>query len=123
MSVWGAQSLVSPIGDINNDEIEDLAVAVTLREQYFSSATQYDAQGVYILFGRGTWDGPIDVVADADVVIKGFSGALCVAGAGDFNDDGIDDLLIGADQADDLDGEGDGFSHVRVGPVYRLAQA
>ncbi|MEX0641054.1 MAG: hypothetical protein WD468_00055, partial [Pirellulales bacterium] len=107
-SIWGAQSQITSVGDINADGLPDLAVAVSLTWQGGQApflVQNYDIEGVYVLFGRDTWLGTVDVITEADVVIRGFTGDLSVTGAGDVNGDGIDDLLVGDDQTVDAVGE------------------
>jgi len=51
---------------------------------------------VYVLFGRSDWDGAVDVVAEADLVFRGFTGNITVASGGNLAVDGlgIDDLVV-----------------------------
>ncbi|TLZ64980.1 MAG: hypothetical protein E6K12_10680, partial [Methanobacteriota archaeon] len=87
------RAIVATPGDYNHDGRDDLAVAIT---RLPGATTAVDKEGVYILFGRPTpWSGELDLVANADVVITGMTGAASVANAGDINGDGIDDLVIG----------------------------
>ena len=87
-------AIFSSPGDYNKDGRADLAVLVT--RQPGAGVPPVAKEGVYILFGRPTpWVGELDLVASADVVITGLSGAGSVANAGDLNGDAIDDLVVG----------------------------
>ncbi|KKK79262.1 hypothetical protein LCGC14_2835270, partial [marine sediment metagenome] len=90
-SAYGTKAVIGSPGDYNGDNINDIAVAIYGED----SAAGFQYQGVYLIFGQaGPWSGEVDVVEDADVVIRGTSGDLSVASAGDVTGDGIDDLLI-----------------------------
>ena len=91
---------VSGAGDVNDDGFQDLLIAAW-PEGLFA-----DAGRVYLVFG-----GNHPIVSDqvvglgaADVTINGFGFGTetgrSVAAAGDVNDDGIDDFLIGAPRQD-----------------------
>ncbi|MDZ8093521.1 MAG: hypothetical protein RMZ42_16545, partial [Nostoc sp. DedQUE05] len=91
---------VSNAGDINNDGIDDLIIgAVT------SPNVKYEAGQSYVMFGRTNLGsgGTLNVssldgtngFAINGVVENGHSG-YSVSNAGDINNDGIDDLIIGS---------------------------
>ena len=89
---------VSSVGDFNNDGFQDIIVGAKR-----SSGT---AGIVYVIFGTSSGIKSIDLgTTDPYTSNRGFKiiGALAnnylgssVANAGDFNHDGIDDILIGA---------------------------
>src|SRR5262249_31347026 len=76
-SVFGTRSAIAT-GDLNGDGIDDLIVAVGQ-----DSTLNYPPSGkagVYILFGSETrWSGEVDVMNDADVVIRGPKGLPLIA--------------------------------------------
>jgi len=86
---------VGKAGDINHDGYGDLILGAT------GSAPNGSNSGEsYVIYGRPTTFNGTFIVSNADVRIQGaamndFSGTS-VSGAGDFNGDGYDDLLIGA---------------------------
>jgi len=93
---------VSGVGDINNDGIDDLIIGAPDAEPH---PPLHDAGQSYVVFG-GTdvgSNGSLELSAlngNNGFVINGidredFSG-YSVSGAGDINNDGIDDLIIGA---------------------------
>lgn len=107
-------SAVTGIGDLNHDGIADIAISAPGKGP-FGSPTDYPGE-VYVLFG-GNFDGVRElneqsldgnngfvargirggvVPIEVDEAIWGDLAGTSVDGAGDFNDDGIDDLLIGA---------------------------
>ncbi len=95
---------VSAAGDINGDKIDDLIIGA--RET--DGAGGLDAGASHVVFGRaGGFAAGIDVTALTGA--NGFSivgadptdrSGYSVAAAGDVNGDGIDDLIVGAPQAD-----------------------
>ena len=105
---------VAGIGDINADGIDDLAMSKT--------GDGTSAGSTYVLFGHAgvfpaslrldMFDGSNGFHLDgaAPVDYSGYS----IAGRGDFNDDGIADLLVGAPGADP-NGDGSGSSYVSYG--------
>lgn len=113
---------VAFIGDINADGFDDIAITAPT-----ASTDSLSQNGlVYVLFGADdpAWFQNFQITADeldGDIgfVIKGNDNrdllGQSVAGIGDVNGDGIDDLLIGAPTAD-ADGEGaNGEAHVLFG--------
>src|SRR3954471_558945 len=90
-STIGFGSAAAIVGDIDSDGLPDLAVS-----------SPYDGNGVVFIFkGRHPWPNSLQQSA-ADYTIQagtGFEGATNgsgLAGIGDYNADGIDDIAIGA---------------------------
>ena len=109
---FNTQSYFASPGDYNNDGMSDIVVAVGKANR---SGDTFDNVGVYIVFGDdadGAFDNAIDLVNDADVKLTGFSHRVRVANGGDLNGDGIDDLLIAAD--DDRANNSNTQGHVHV---------
>ncbi|MEH1953967.1 beta strand repeat-containing protein [Nostoc sp.] len=94
-------SSVSNAGDINNDGIDDLIIGA------FGASPNgnYSAGQSYVVFGgtnlgSGSTLNPSDLNGTNGFIINGIAGGdysgISVSNAGDINNDGIDDLLIGA---------------------------
>ncbi|MEQ8316850.1 MAG: integrin alpha [Phycisphaerales bacterium] len=100
-------SRLAGLGDINGDGIPDVAVG----SLYADPDGRIDAGSCYIIFGRNTaTQGPFPDVLDVqsldgeigfriDGAEAGDQLGLGLAFGGDLNDDGIDDLLLGAFRA------------------------
>ena len=114
-SNYAGQS-ISNVGDINGDGIDDFAVGAT----GVGGASQ---GAVYVVFGSAsgfpaafnfnTLNGTNGFQVNGGEYAQDFVG-VSVAGAGDVNNDGIDDLIIGASGADP-DGGGSGAAYVLFG--------
>ncbi|MEM8590187.1 MAG: hypothetical protein AAGG65_19180 [Pseudomonadota bacterium] len=90
-----AGSRVSVIGDINDDGIDDVAIA---------DPTAANGGVTYIIYGSSD---PFDAELtplDVDVTIvggtDGIQAGYSISGVGDFNGDGVDDFFLGAPNAE-----------------------
>ena len=103
-------SCITGVGDVNGDGIEDMATSAS----YVYSNTNV----VYILYGP-LGSGTVSLsTADLKLtgeVIQDEAGAS-VAGVGDVNGDGVDDLAVGA-PGEDSAGSGSGAVYVFYGPL------
>ena len=91
-----------PLGDVNQDGIDDLLVAAA--GQGISGAAAPTPSDAYLIFGRpGGFPAELDLnsldgttgYAIHDAVV-GDGRASCGGGAGDLNHDGVPDLVLGA---------------------------
>ena len=118
---WDVSGIsVSAVGDINADGISDFIVGAYLTD----SAGRIDAGASYVVFGGSTVGstGVIELSSLEGVngfvlngVAAGDESGISVRAAGDINADGIDDLIIGARQADPAGRTGAGASYVVFG--------
>jgi len=86
-------------GDINGDDIIDLVIGAN--EANGRGNSPDDCGNVNVLYGkeRSLWADQIDLMSQSDVLIIGWNGADFAGesvACGDFNGDGFDDILIGA---------------------------
>jgi len=85
---------VSTAGDLNNDGIDDVIVGA-----HYNNAGGFDAGRAYVFFGGLSFSGIYDA-SQANVILTGENSddrfGNSVSTAGDLNDDGTDDLIVGA---------------------------
>ncbi|MEM7579356.1 MAG: FG-GAP-like repeat-containing protein [Cyanobacteria bacterium P01_A01_bin.80] len=91
---------VSDAGDVNGDDIDDLIIAAPNAVPYAESYVLYGSSGIgqsgsVFLSGLTEDEGFVINGIDADV-----DSGIFVSGAGDINDDGKDDIIIGAPDDD-----------------------
>ena len=103
--IWGADSgdyfndmPLLTTGDVNGDGLADLLIGARFGDGPGNS--RQDAGEAYVLYGRKEWPAEMDLASGAaDVTIYGASpnDQLGMSGAlGDVNDDGFDDIILGA---------------------------
>ncbi|MEN0067313.1 MAG: integrin alpha [Myxococcota bacterium] len=104
----GAGSSVANAGDVNGDGIDDLLVAAPFRSSSTGAA--------YLVYGGPTLTGSVDLSDAAARFVGAATGDRLgnVAGAGDFDGDGFDDILLSA-QDSDAGGDGSGAAYVVYG--------
>src|SRR4051794_40961047 len=108
---------VARTGDVNGDGVPDMAIGAPLAD----AAGRKDAGAVYVVFGArplppktalGTLGGAGFVIEGAP---RGDVAGPALAPAGDVNQDGKADLLVGAPHASDKGPDGDGSAYVVFG--------
>ena len=77
---------VADAGDVNNDGYDD--VIVGCNQQYYAKGS------VYVFTGGPAMDAVADVAISGNTSYEGFG--CSVSGAGDVNNDGYDDVVVGA---------------------------
>ena len=115
---------VASAGDVNGDGFDDLVVGARKGDDGGSNAGE-----AYVIFGKAGGFGTIDLtgLAAADGFIiqgdtAGDEAGFSVSSAGDVNDDGYDDIVVGARLGDDgggnageayvIFGKGSGFANI-----------
>ena len=101
----------SAAGDVNNDGIQDIIIGAWGA----SPGGLYQAGRTYVLFGKANWTSPIAINAlngingfELDGAAANDNSGFSVSLAGDVNNDGIQDIIIGAPQ----------FTTVGIGKTY-----
>jgi hypothetical protein len=88
------------VADLNDDGVYDVAMGALRADVPEGGTEREDAGAVYVSFGSRDLRGAIDLAEGRyDVAIYGADAFDTLGGAlaaGDFNDDGIDDLIVGA---------------------------
>lgn len=98
---------VAEIGDINGDEFPDFAVGAIWADSVNNARDK--AGETHVIFGGSTLPQTIDLATATSGVMRifgaqqGDESGVSIAGLGDVNDDGIDDLIIGARYTDGRD--------------------
>ena len=95
---------VSAAGDINNDGINDIIVGASRATPLYFPYSRVYAGSSYVIYGKtGGYPTPIDLANLNNIQWFRINGAMAgdasgssVSSAGDINNDGIDDLIIGA---------------------------
>jgi len=103
---------ISNAGDINHDGINDLIIGASWAGESYVvfGGTTVGNSGTFEL---SSLDGTNGFVING--IDEGDNSGICVSNAGDINGDGIDDLIIGADEADPNGKSGAGESYVVFG--------
>jgi len=117
---------VSGAGDINGDGIDDLIIGASSADPNGN----YRAGETYIVFGnQGGFDASVDLSqlnGSNGFVLNGIdqrdTSGRSVSGAGDINGDGIDDLIIGAPEADPNGISAAGETYIVFGNANRPPQ-
>lgn len=111
---------VSGTGDVNGDGFEDLIVGASNGD----GGSTYSAGQSYIVFGRSSFAATLDLsmlTEQTGVTLNGIddydNAGRAVSGAGDFNGDGLNDVLIGARYADPNTSEEAGKSYLVFGQL------
>jgi len=107
---------VSSAGDVNGDGRDDVIVGAPLAD----GGGRHDSGSAYVIYG-GHRPGNLDLANlgtagfRIDGARKNDHAGLSVAGAGDLNGDGIDDVIVGAPGADVNGRTGSGAAYVIYG--------
>lgn len=112
---------VAAAGDVNNDEIDDFVISAV--------GANNEAGTSYVVFGQETEFAGTLNLSDLNInqgfaidgIVETDRSGESVGGLGDVNGDGIDDLLVGAPQANNFDAPRDaGEAYVVFGRIENL---
>ncbi len=119
---WGLGASLDAAGDVNGDGYDDVIVGSPAHQVSLSSR---GAAYVFLGSADGIASGDTDSAAAtiiSDDVIEAFG--RTVAGAGDVNGDGFDDVIVGAETAPDyFDGNFTGAAFVFLGSASGIASS
>ena len=96
---------VSSAGDLNNDGYDDVIVGA----YYYDNGLNYYSGAAYIFYGGPSMDASYDVKMVGENTDDEFGSSVSVAG--DLNNDGYNDVIVGARNYDD-------GSNTAVGAIY-----
>ncbi len=102
-SLDGSGASVAPAGDVNGDGYDDFLIGASENDDSANRAGK-----AYLIFGKASGWLPNSSLSSADVAFSGENPldhlGVSLAPAGDVNNDGFDDMLIGATWADQYAG-------------------
>jgi len=106
---------VGGVGDINGDGFDDILMGA-----FFNNDGGTDNEGAaYIFFGASNLSGTKDAGTDEDVAILGKGSGdrlgFSASGVGDVNDDGFDDIIVGAFLNNDGGTNNEGAAYIFFG--------
>ena len=122
---------VSSAGDVNGDGIDDLIIGARGGDPLRNNNTKSSAGESYVVYGSDTRSAASLDLSDLNGtngfqingIDAGDYSGISVSSAGDVNGDGIDDLIIGALNADPDGNTSAGESYVVYGSDTRSAAA
>jgi hypothetical protein len=125
LTIFGAQvgdnlGYAVAAADVNHDAIDDILVSAPMSNGPGNQRT--DLGETYVIFGSADLGGVIDIgEGKQDVTVFGAEGFSLLGDSlatGDVNDDGIDDIIMGAPFAGRVPGSPPGGPRTELGEVY-----